>query len=480
MPFADLREFVARADAAGELKHIDGADLHLEVGALTEMFAFQPDPPALLFDKFAGFPPGYRVLTNAINNQRRAAWALGLPEDARGVKLVQGVREKMRGFQPVPPREVEAGPVCENVLTGDAIDLGKFPVPFWHEQDGGRYIGTGGQVITRDEQTGWVNVGTYRVQAHDRALAGLYMSPGRHGRAHMEPYWARGEAAPVMVVCGADPTFLVASAQFLPWQVSEYDFLGWLRGAPVEVVKGQFTGLPMPAGAELVIEGEVPPPSQENHPEGPFGEWTGYYASGERAEPVIRVKAVYHRHDPVIHGSAPIRPPASSSGAYLFRSALIWDAIEAAGISDVHGVYQLESGASFLLCVISIEPRYAGHARQAAMAAQGSRAGAYMSRYTIVVDEDIDPSNPLDVLWAIGTRTDPETSIDILRNCWSTPLDTMLSPERRARKDFSQSRAIIDATRPFAWRDQFPQVCEVSPELKQKMLEKFAVHFQDR
>src|SRR5205085_12158124 len=142
------------------------------------------------------------------------------------------------------------------------------------------------------------------------------------------------------------------------------------------------------------------------------------------------------------------------------------------------GVYQLESGGSFLLLVIALKPRYAGHARQAAMAAQGARAGAYMTRFTIVVDEDIDPSNPQDVLWAIATRCDPETSLDIIRNCWSTPLDTMIPPEKRARRDFTQSRAIIDATRPFAWRDQFPPVCEVSAELKAKMRDKYAALFQ--
>src|SRR5215211_8453388 len=125
----------------------------------------------------------------------------------------------------------------------------------------------------------------------------------------------------------------------------------------------------MPASAEIVIEGEVPPPDKENHPEGPFGEWTGYYASAERSEPVIKVKAIYHRNDPVIHGAAPIRPPSSSSYSGLIRAALIWDAIEATGISDVHGVYQLESGGSYLIQVISLRPRYAGHARQAAMAA---------------------------------------------------------------------------------------------------------------
>ena len=193
---------------------------------------------------------------------------------------------------------------------------------------------------------------------------------------------------------------------------------------------------------------------------------------------MIHVKAIYHRDDPVLHSSPPLRPPASSSSANLFRSALIWDALETAGISDIRGVYQLESGSSFLLQVISLKQRYGGHARQAAMVASGARAGAYMARFTILVDEDIDPSNALDVFWAVATRCDPETSIDVIRNCWSTPLDPRLPPEKREARDFTASRAIIDACRPFAWRDRFPPVSEVSPELKRQVLDKYAAVFQ--
>jgi UbiD family decarboxylase len=478
MAFADLREFVDRAATEGELKRVDGADWNLEIGAITELLGMRRDGPALLFDRIPGYPDGYRILTNALNNQRRIAWALGLAEAARGVDLVQGVREKLRGFQPVPPIEVEGGPVCENVLTGGDVDLWQFPAPRWHEHDGGRFIGTGCQVVTRDEATGWVNVGTYRVQVHDRALTGLYMGPGKQGRAAMEPYWQRGENAPVLVVCGADPTLLVASGQFLPWQLPEYDYLGWIRGEPLQVVREQRTGLPMPATAEIVLAGEVPPPNRETHPEGPFGEWTGYYASGERAETVIHVHAIYHRHDPVLHGAPPLRPPASSAGGHLIASAVLWDALEAAGISDIRGVYYLESGAGHILLVISLKQRYAGHAHQAALAATGTRAGGYQNRFTILVDEDIDPSNVEDVLWAVATRCDPETSIDIIRNCWSGPLDPRLPPEKRAARVSTTSRAIIDACRPFHWRDRFPTVSEVSPELKRQILDKFAADFE--
>jgi 4-hydroxy-3-polyprenylbenzoate decarboxylase len=477
MAFADLREFMDRAEAEGELKRIVGADWDLDIGAITEIHGMRRNGPALLFDGIRGYPPGYRVLTNTLNNPRRIAWALGLSPDAGGVELVQGVREKMRGYQPVPPVEVEAGPICENVRTGADVDLWQFPSPRWHEHDGGRFIGTGCQVVTRDEATGWVNVGTYRIQVHDRNLTGIYMGPGKQGRAAMEPYWARGESAPVLVVCGADPTLLVASGQFLPWQLCEYDYIGWLRGAPLEVVREQRTGLPMPATAEIVLVGEVPPPSEEAHLEGPFGEWTGYYASGEREETVIRVHTVYYRHDPIIHGAPPLRPPASSAGGHLIQSAITWDSLEKAGVSDIHGVYQLESGASHIMLVISLKQRYAGHARQAAMAATGGRAGGYQNRFTILVDEDIDPSNVEDVLWAVATRCDPETSIDILRNCWSGPLDPSLPPDKRAARDFTTSRAIIDACRPFSWRERFPRVNEISPELREATIAKYPAAF---
>jgi 4-hydroxy-3-polyprenylbenzoate decarboxylase len=109
------------------------------------------------------------------------------------------------------------------------------------------------------------------------------------------------------------------------------------------------------------------------------------------------------------------------------------------------------------MLVVSIRQRYAGHAKQAALIAGQSLGAAYLGRYVVVVDEDIDPFNTNDVLWAIWSRADPEESIDLVRNCWSTPLDPRIPPEKRARRDFTNSRLIIDATRPFHWRDQFPK-----------------------
>ena len=175
--------------------------------------------------------------------------------------------------------------------------------------------------------------------------------------------------------------------------------------AALDVVDGPLTGLPLPADAEIAIEGEVLP--NDFMPEGPFGEWTGYYASNQPAVPVIRVKAVYHRNDPILCGF-PLLKPSSGDNLHfsLMRSALIWNALDEAGVPDVQAVWAHPSGGRFMT-VLAISQRYPGHARQAAMIASQCRSGAYLGRYVIVVDDDIDITNTEEVIWAISSRSDP-------------------------------------------------------------------------
>src|SRR5207249_1495519 len=204
-----------------------------------------------------------------------------------------------------------------------------------------------------------------------------------------------------------------------------------------EPVRGEITGLPLPASAEIVIEGFCPPPSQETRLEGPFGETIGYYASTPDQRPVIRVEAVHYRRDPILVGSPPLRPPASSSASYLFRAANLWNQMERAGIPDIRGVWMIPSGASSALAVVSISQRYAGHVKQVGMAAMTGTAGAgLVGRYVIVVDDDIDPSDVDQVLWAVAMRSDPEESIDIIRHTAAPYLDPRIPPEKRSAGDF--------------------------------------------
>jgi len=470
MIFDDLRMFLKKCEEDGDLRVIEGADWNLEVGTIAELAA-EKFGPALLFDKFEGYPPGYRVAIDLYTTKERIAVAFGMPRDIPKLELIKNLRAKE--FTPVKPVEVKTGPVMENVYEGDAVDLLKFPVPIYHEHDGGRYIGTGHTVITRDPDSGYVNLGCERVILHDRNTVGLYISPGKHNRIIREKYWKMGKPCPVAMSFGPEPVLYLASALHIPWGVSEYDWAGWMRKKPVEVIKGPQTGIPFPAYDEIVIEGECLPPEVETREEGPFGEWTGYYAGGRQLEPVVKVKALYHRHDPILAGVPPLKPPLHNFGAPIISTPMVWDDLERAGISGIKGVWQLEAGGGRLITVISLKQEHIGHAKQAGLVAAGGHGGGYMGRFVIVVDEDIDPTDVNDVLWAVATRCDPAQSIDIIRDCWGTRLDPMVSPEKRAKKDYSHSVAIINACKPFTWKDQFPKTNRASNELRQKVLAKW-------
>lgn len=471
----DLRGFIARCRALGEVRDVRGVDWDAELGALVEATAeLLPNPPMLLFDEFKGYPAGYRVASLPFAAHRRVAAALGLDVNLPKLELLRAASRRVSAAQdhPLPPRVVSSGPVMQNVATGDDVDLWKLPVPRYHASDGGRYIGTGDSLINRDPESGFLNMGTYRMQVHEKNLLGLWMSPGQQGRQICQRYWDQGKACPVVATFGGDPqTFMISYSQ-MPWGRSELDVAGGLRGKPIDVIEGQFTGLPIPADAEVAIEGQVPPPSEQAHEEGPFGEWPGYYSGGTRGtgemQPVIRVKAVYHRDNPILVDMAPLWPGAAYMSVDL-KAALLWDQLEQAGVQDVVGVWL----HTRYLAVVAIRQRFAGHARQAGMGVISCGAVARNGRHVVVVDEDIDPSNIQEVLWALETRVNPATDIQIVDDCWSTPLDPRMPPSKRAAKDFTNSRAIYYAVRPFTWKDQFPQVARSPRDMRRAVVEKF-------
>ncbi|MDP2727745.1 MAG: UbiD family decarboxylase, partial [Dehalococcoidia bacterium] len=191
---------------------------------------------------------------------------------------------------------------------------------------------------------------------------------------------------------------------------------------------------------------------------------------GEREEPFIKVKRVLYRNDPIITGAPPLRPPNSSSLIRsLGRSALIWEYLEGAGVPDIQGVWNHEP-AHWSFMVIAIKQRYPGHARQAGLIASQVPGGLDWGAYVIVVDDDIDPSNINDVIWAMATRADPERSVEIIRRCPGGPLYPAMPPGQKA---FS-SRLILDACKPYEWMADFPKEVRLSRQLKEAVIQKWA------
>jgi UbiD family decarboxylase len=465
----DLREWVQAFDDMGELRRAEGVDLNLELGAICDVASHKFGSPAILFQKIKGYEGGGRILVNHYGSSERAGLVLGITPDRNKIRMVEAWRKKIGNLPRIPPKVVTTGPIQENVFRGAAADLFKLPIPLWHELDGGRYIGTGCVVITRDPEDGWINLGTYRGMVHDASSIGLHITPARHARAHRDKYFQKKEPFPVAIVCGCDLDLLTFSQiSAAPYGVSEYDYAGGLRGEPIEVVLGEYTGLPIPASAEIAIEGECI--SGDMKEEGPFGEWSGYYGSGGKAEQVVRVKTLMYRNDPIMNGWSPVRPPTNTN--YLraiIKSGSMWDALEKGGVPEIKGVWCHEVGASWLFNVISIKQRYPGHAKQAALLMSQCQEGVSMGRFIIVVDEDIDPANLEEVIWAMCTRCNPETSIDIIRRCSGSFLDPVYHKKGAVPYNGLNSRVIIEACKPFEWMNDFPQAVNIGPEMKNEI-----------
>ncbi len=463
----DLREFLKAADQMEELVVVEGADPHLEIGALYELSLEHEYPPVLLFDKIKGYPAGYRIAMNL-----KGSRVLG---EENSIEAVRQFRERRRQQpEPIPPEEVETGPIFENVMTGNDIDVRKFPTPQWHEHDGGPYIGTECLIINKDPESDWINVGTYRVQVQDEKTLTVFIEPGKHGRIIRQKYWDRGEACPMVVCVGQAPVLGAVAGTSSKWGENELAKAGGRLGHAIKVVRGKVTGLPIPADAEIAIEGFVPPVDVESRTEGPFGEWPGYYGSNPRPEPVLRIEAIYHRNEPIMTGAPPAKPTYPGvHGGSVAAAAAIWDALEAAGVPGVKGVWKLKGGGARLITVVAIEQQHPGHAKMAGLVATGCGPAAYLGRVTVVVDDDIDITSPTEVLWAISTRWDPKTMTDIIDDCWTGHIDPVLSPERRDAHDIRNSRAIIYAVRPYYWRDEFPQVNQVEPSYAEQVRAKW-------
>jgi UbiD family decarboxylase len=465
----DLRTWIAEIEAAGELQHISGADREEEIGGIVDFYQRRTGNTAVLFDDVPGYAKGHRVLANILTAVPRINLTLGMPADAPEMDLVHHWRRYMKDAKSIPPTDVKTGALLENVDEGNSINLFKIPVPKWHELDGGYYIGTGCMVIMRDPDTGWINYGAYRVQAHDAAVASIMCSKGKHGDLIKRKYHERGEPCPLVVVCGMHPALFMIAGLEIPYGKNEYDAAGGLLGEPVEIITGPTTGLPIPAHAEIAFEGLVYP--GETIEEGPLGEWTGYYAGGVKQEPKIRVQTMMHRNNPILMGAIPGIPPDDDSfyrGTY--RSGAVWNQLEGAGIPEVKGVWAHAAGGSRLWLTVAIKQMYAGHAKQAGLVASQCHAGAYANRFVIVVDDDIDPADMDKVIWAMCTRFDPREDMEVIRGAWSTALDPMSYSETDPRN----ARVVIDACRPWSRRDTFPQVVRNSEPLDERIRAKFA------
>jgi len=456
----DLREFVDAIEERGQLERVTGADLELEIGGISKIARRDELSTALLFGDFDDTVPGSRVLTNALDTPLQVSLALGQEPTTDIREAVLAQKENASEMETRPVETVDSGPILKNVQRGEQVDLTEFPAPLWHDNDGGRYIGTGDVVITESPDGEDRNAGTYRVQVHGPRTATLNIRPSRDAAQHRRAYFDRGEPFPATISLGHQPDIFMAANQRFPSHVDELEYVSAQRDQPLEVVEGEATDLPFPAHAEIVLEGTVRPDAEEIT-EGPFGEWTGYYGAGETQQRPFEVDRIYYRDDPIVltYNNVPMTATAMST---IRSGATLWNQLEEAGMTGIDEVTTIFPGIWFQ--VVSIEQQYAGHSTQVGMQAMSLPAGSWEGRITIIVDEDINVYDLDEVLWATVSRCDPSEDMQLVENCVSSRINPRMPPEQTASGDHTKSRLLFDATKPYHWKEEFPPDTKLDSE----------------
>lgn len=448
MPYRDLREFIDRLDEEGRLRRITReVDWNLELGHVSKINE-QRSGPALLFENVKDYP-GKSVFTSAFTSKERIAVGLEMPSDTRFLEIARTWVGRIAGKR-VPPVEVPAGPCKENVLTGGAADLYSFPAPWFYPHDGGRYIGTACYLVTRNLDTGRLNLGTYRVMIIDQKTAGIQMIKAKDADIDLRGYAERKIPMPVALVIGGDPVLFLCSSTLFPLTESEYEIAGALSDRPVEVVRAETSDLLVPAAAEIVIEGEIMP--GETLPEGPFGEYAGYYTGAGAVErEYIKVKTITHRDRPILWSTTVGKPITDTHMIMgINRTASLWNDLQNMKIPGIKGVYGPPAAAGRMLVIIQLKQMYHGHSTQVGLAAFASNTGNYGLKTVILVDDDIDPENMDEVMYALAFRYQPDRGTQVLERGRSTPLDPSIPIGSR----YMTSRVILDTCIPYEWEQK--------------------------
>jgi 4-hydroxy-3-polyprenylbenzoate decarboxylase len=450
--FRNLAEFLRALESDGDLVRVRReVSPRLEIAEIADR-SVKGDGPALLFENVAG--SSMPVAINLFASQRRMLRALGLSSfeewDSRLEPLLdprppEGLLEKLKTIPKLTelaqifPKTVRSAACQEVVETGEQVDLTKLPILTCWPEDAGPFI-TLPLVITKDPASGKVNVGVYRMQVFDRNTTAMHWQKHKDGAGQARGYEREGRRMEVAVAIGADPATVFSGIAPLPPGISELLFSGFVRGEGVPVINAKTVDVPVPAEAEIVLEGYVDP--GERRREGPFGDHTGFYSLDDDF-PVFHVTAITRRREPVYLTTIVGKPPMEDGfmGEAVERLFL---PVVARMIPELVDMHLPVHGIFHNLMLVAIDKRYPGHARKVMHAIWGT--GQMMFTKTIVVfDSDADLRNGPEMLWRALTAIDPERDIEFVHG----PVDEL---DFASRLPCYGSKMGIDATR--KWKEE--------------------------
>jgi 4-hydroxy-3-polyprenylbenzoate decarboxylase len=446
MPYASLRDFIARLEQSGRLVRVTApVSPHLEMTEIQTRLLAEKGP-AVLFENVVradGTRSDIPVLVNLFGTVERVAWGmdrephelrqvgetlafLRQPEPPGGWREALDMLPMLRTVMAMKPRTVGSAPCQEIVLTDGDIDLGRLPVQTCWPGEPAPLI-TWPLIVTQgpnpanakggDKQDSF-NLGIYRLQVTGRNTTLMRWLKHRGGAQHHQRWKGAGkrEPLPVAAVIGADPGTILAAVTPVPDTLSEYQFAGLLRGKKVELVDCKTVPLKVPAEAEIVLEGHV---SLDDYgDEGPYGDHTGYYNSVEKF-PVFTLSAITMRRNPIYLSTFTGRPPDEPS---VLGEALneVFIPLFQQQFPEIVDFWLPPEGCSYRIAVVSMKKAYAGHAKRVMMGVWSYLRQFMYTKWVIVVDADVDARNWKDVMWAVSTRMDPARDITVIEN---TPID---------------------------------------------------------
>ena len=454
----DMRSWIAQLEAAGELIRIDKP-----VDPLTQMgsLLYQSREKALFFEKL---PHGWRSLGQAPANVRHAALALGATEDT----VVPLVARRLGTRLPV--KLVDSGPVKEVKLGRGEFDLTQLPVHVAGQRDGGPVIGSG-LMVTKDPDTGARNVSFHRLQIKGPHKSGVLLYP-RHTWKNYVKYQERNQPMPVAIFIGHHPAYYLAAATTAAYGEDEFEVAGGYLGESARLVKCETVDLEVPADAELVLEGHIPPHYRED--EGPFSEFQDYYITGTGKNPIVEYQYLTRRGDAIFKN---LQNGSEMEGCVFHKipmSATLYRRLkDVGGGPNIHNVMALPG---IFGVVVQVTPRAYGEAKNLLLAAL---SGEYQHpKVAIAVDADVDIFNHSELLWALATRVNPERDVVVIPGTHNHAMDASLPELGAPGTGLWQrlgSKMLIDATIPppadAAARAMFERIRPRSPELR---LEDFA------
>ncbi|MEV1022118.1 non-oxidative vanillic acid decarboxylases subunit C [Streptomyces sp. NPDC050264] len=443
MAHDDLRSFLSTLEKEGQLLRITDEVLPEPdlAAAANATGRIGENAPALYFDNVKGFTDA-RIALNVHGSWANHALALGLP---RGTPVKEQVEEFARRWDafPVAPVRRENAPWRENAQEGADVDLfSVLPLFRLNDGDGGFYLDKAA-VVSRDPEDpddfGKQNVGTYRIQVIGKDRLAFQPVPMHDVAQHLRKAEEVGEDLPIAITLGNDPVMAIVAGMPMAYDQSEYEMAGALRGAPAPIATAPLTGFDVPWGSEVVIEGVIE--SRTRQIEGPFGEFTGHYSGGRRM-PVIRVDRVSYRTNPVFE-SLYLGMPWTEVDYLVGPNTCVpllkqlraeFPEVQAVNAMYTHG----------LMVVISTAKRYGGFAKAVGMRAMTTPHGLGYVSQVILVDEDVDPFNLPQVMWAMSAKVNPKDDVVVIPNL------SVLELAPAAQPAGITSKMIIDATTPVA------------------------------